>query len=501
MAGGDLTGAMLRRAFEAGAAGRRADGELLARFVEGGDRVALEVLIARHGPMVWGTCLRVLRDHHDAEDAFQVTFGVLARRAGAVAPREMVGPWLYGVAYRTAVKARMSRGRRLGREAPVARVPEPDPGRPAAEDAVDLDRALSRLPDKYRDPIVLCELEGLTHREAADQLGWPVGTVAGRLSRGRAILARALRRDESPRPDAPLVPLLAPASWPPSLAASTARSFGLAASPPASWAVPSWFRTRFDTERIARTMLFAPGKSLTRAALAATLAGLAATVAARPGPPTPPAPPAAGPPFARQAADVPPVAEVDPALARKVAGRVVRALPVEKDVMILAYLPDQNLGHVDNLAVANNNGGVRALVAWPKVAPGDLAPPERRFVLAMYSKQTTPNPRVGPILAFEVEQDWPESANWGTMPDYAAEPAATYPFDPADGWKLFDVTAIVRRPAEKDRPGPHGVLLRFLSEDRNRADGWSGYDLVSSEGAGPWKARRPLLLVVEPASK
>ena len=281
-------GAMLHRAFEAGAAGHRADGELLARFVEGGDRAALELLVARHGAMVWGTCLRVLRDHHDAEDAFQVTFGVLARRAGAVAPREMVGPWLYGVAYRTAVKARMMRGKRRGREVPVARPPEPEPSNSVRRDderAADLDRALSRLPDKYRSPIVLCELQGLTHREAADQLGWPVGTVAGRLSRGRAILARSLGRGEPARADALVVPLVASTSWPVALLAPTVRSATLAAERPASWLVRSWFRTQMHTERIARTMLFAPAKSIAGIALTAVFAGFVAAEAACCGPP------------------------------------------------------------------------------------------------------------------------------------------------------------------------------------------------------------------------
>src|SRR5262245_38807267 len=146
--------------------------------------------------MVWGVCRRVLRDHHDAEDAFQATFLVLARRADSVVPREKVGNWLYGVAYQTATKARATRARRRVREGQVPDAPEPEAASrvPREELCELLDRELSRLPDKYRTPIVLCELEGKTHGEAAEQRGWPIGTVSGRLSRARAMLAERLTR-------------------------------------------------------------------------------------------------------------------------------------------------------------------------------------------------------------------------------------------------------------------------------------------------------------------
>src|SRR5262249_45736682 len=115
---------------------------------------------------VWGVCRRVLRDHHDAEDAFQATFLVLARRAASVVPREKVGNWLYGVVYQTAMKARAPRARSGAREAPAtAAPPEPEAAPEARRDdlAELLDRELSRLPEKYHTPIVLCELQGKTH--------------------------------------------------------------------------------------------------------------------------------------------------------------------------------------------------------------------------------------------------------------------------------------------------------------------------------------------------
>jgi RNA polymerase sigma factor (sigma-70 family) len=170
------------------------DGQLLDRFVSGRDPAAIEALVRRHAPMVWGTVRRVLRDHHDAEDAFQATFLVLARKAASVVPRELVANWLYGVARQTALKARATAARRRGRERQVERMPEPAV---AEQDRWDdllplLDQELSRLPDAYRVVTVLCDLEGKTRREAAGQLGLPEGTVASRLARGRALLAKRL---------------------------------------------------------------------------------------------------------------------------------------------------------------------------------------------------------------------------------------------------------------------------------------------------------------------
>jgi RNA polymerase sigma factor (sigma-70 family) len=182
--------------FDAGTVAGLSDGQLLERFVARREEVVFEALVRRHGPMVWGTCRRVLRDHHDAEDAFQATFLVLARKAASVVPREKVGHWLYGVACQTAMKSRATRARRRGKEVPVSDIPEPAAVRsnPLDDLLPDLDQELSRLPEKYRIPIVLCELEGMTHREAGEELGWPVGTVSGRLSRAKAMLGRRLAR-------------------------------------------------------------------------------------------------------------------------------------------------------------------------------------------------------------------------------------------------------------------------------------------------------------------
>jgi RNA polymerase sigma factor (sigma-70 family) len=186
----------LRTLFSVGMLGGLSDGRLLEQFAVHREEEAFEEIVRRHGPMVWGVCRRVLRDHHDAEDAFQATFLVLARKGPSIAHRELVANWLYGVAYQTATKARSTRARRRMREALVTDMPEPEAvSQDQRNDLTEwLDSELSRLPDKYRIPVVLCELEGKTHREVAEQLGWPIGTVSGRLSRARAKLARRLSR-------------------------------------------------------------------------------------------------------------------------------------------------------------------------------------------------------------------------------------------------------------------------------------------------------------------
>ena len=172
----------------------RTDGQLLEDYISRRDEAALAVLVRRHGPMVWGVCRRVLRSHHDAEDAFQATFFVLVRKAASIVPRQMVANWLYGVAHQTALNARATAAKRKGRERQVTEMPEPAV---AEQDLwrdlqLVLDEELSRLPDKYRAVIVLCDLEGKTRKETARQLSVPEGTVGGWLARARRMLVKRL---------------------------------------------------------------------------------------------------------------------------------------------------------------------------------------------------------------------------------------------------------------------------------------------------------------------
>jgi RNA polymerase sigma factor (sigma-70 family) len=172
------------------------DGQLLGWFIEQRDEAAFAALVRRHGPMVMGVCRRVLHNEHDAEDAFQATFLVLVRKAASIVPREMVPNWLYGVAHQTALRAKVSNAKRRERDKQLTSVPQTNPVSPNLGDDLRLllDRELSRLPDRYRAPIVLCDLEGKTRKEAARHLGWPEGSVSSRLARARALLARRLSR-------------------------------------------------------------------------------------------------------------------------------------------------------------------------------------------------------------------------------------------------------------------------------------------------------------------
>src|SRR5260370_32425840 len=148
------------------------DGQLLARFVAGRDEDSFAALLRRHGPMVFGVCRRVLRDTHDAEDAFQATFLILTRKAASVVKRDSVGAYLYAVAYHTALEAAQANARRRAREKPMRDLPHPeapavDSPAEAAEWRPLLDREMNRLPEKCRAAVILCGLEWLPERPAA----------------------------------------------------------------------------------------------------------------------------------------------------------------------------------------------------------------------------------------------------------------------------------------------------------------------------------------------
>jgi RNA polymerase sigma factor (sigma-70 family) len=263
----------LRRAVLRDGAGLT-DGQLLEDFLSRRDEVALAALVGRHSPMVWGVCRRVLRNCNDAEDAFQATFLVLVRKAASIVPRQMVGNWLHGVAYRTALRARAMAATRKQREKQVATMPEPavTPKDPWQDLQPLLDQELSRLPHKYRTVIVLCDLEGKTRKAAAEQLGVPPGTVAGRLARARALLAKRLARDGPVASGSALAALLsqnaALACMPASLVSSTVTAASLFA---AGAAIST--RVAALAEGALKAMLLAKIKIATVVLLAVALTG------------------------------------------------------------------------------------------------------------------------------------------------------------------------------------------------------------------------------------
>jgi RNA polymerase sigma factor (sigma-70 family) len=216
----------LRRRLGSSPADPLSDGQLLERFVTTRDESAFAELVRRHGPMVLAVCRRVLRDGHDADDAFQATFLVLVKKAGSIGKRDAVGGWLHRVAFHLALRARDGVQRRRGQERQVedvntiaADAGEPNDLRPI------LDEEVNRLPEKYRVPMVLCYFEGKTNEEAAQALHWPTGTVQGRLARAREMLRQRLERRGLALASATLTALLsesaAPAAVPAVLMSST----------------------------------------------------------------------------------------------------------------------------------------------------------------------------------------------------------------------------------------------------------------------------------------
>ena len=228
---GGRYGAVIRQLnclFVGGTVAGMDDRLLLERFVACRDEAAFEALVARFGPMVLGICRRRLHDGHDVEDAFQATFLILVSKAATIRDRDNLGNWLYGVAYRVAARARANARRRRSREvagAEEALAPQQPHAGEGHELAAVLDEELSRLPEKYRLPLVLCNFQGETYEEAARRLNCPIGTVRSRTAKARELMrSRLVRRGIAPTASvlsAALTPAATRAAIPPDLVEAT----------------------------------------------------------------------------------------------------------------------------------------------------------------------------------------------------------------------------------------------------------------------------------------
>jgi zinc protease len=294
----------LQRLFGPGTVNALSEAQLLERFLVRRDEAAFEAILKRHGPMVHGVCRRLLDDPHDVDDAFQVTFLILVKKARSIRDRDILGTWLYGVARRVAVRAKVNARRRRfvecgvspgrsngGRGAGLRTGLHPAFGHPLpggeglspgsrleAEELRSLiDDELERLPQKYRAPLVLCDLEGQTHEQAAVQLRCPVGTIKSRLARGRARLrSRLVRRGVAPAAVLATSALEAEAApaVPAALMNQTLAAAGRLAAGPAITAGTTAASLVSLYEGVMRSMALAKLKSTAAAAILCVVAGL-----------------------------------------------------------------------------------------------------------------------------------------------------------------------------------------------------------------------------------
>jgi RNA polymerase sigma factor (sigma-70 family) len=471
-----LIGRELERLFSLGAAGSMTDPQLIEVFLEGDERTAacaFEAIVERHGPRVLETCRKILGDLHAAEDAFQATFLVLARKAGGLKGRELLGNWLHGVAVRTARKARSQAAKQRAREREIAACRAGIVEKTRNEASTDevnqvLHEEIGRLPKEYRSAVKACYVEGKSQTQAAAQLCVSKTTIRGRLARARLLLKRKLTLRDIGELFAMSVSRFKTGAAVIAVSLAMATPCVLLVRPAAS------ARSVGSPESVQQEA------SATEHLLAVT-AFSAVNVA-----------PSQEAESNTNRSEQP---AVDPELAKLVDGSIVRSASILKDCMILSYLPAWDHGDVDNIGIGNNDGGNRMLIDWPAVPAEEAKAPENRFVIAVYSRETISHPPAGPIHAFEIAEAWEERTSWSTRPSYHPEPVATYQFKEGNGWKIFDITPLVRAQAKAGRGG-HGVMFRFVSEELPPPK-HSDYKCVSREATGEWQSRRPVLLVVK----
>jgi RNA polymerase sigma factor (sigma-70 family) len=275
----------IQRLFDEGSLTGLTDAQLVERFLNRRDEGAFAALVARHGSMVLAVCRGVLKDQSDAEDAFQATFLVLFRKAGGLTSAGSLGSWLYRVAYRIALRANAVAARR--RERPIEEVAMAAEARSSGEGQLDreilpiIHAEIDRLPDRYRAPIALCYLQGLSYEQAAHQLGWPLGTVGSRIARARELLRSRLVRRGVTATTATLSVLLAreataaPAGW---VEAATRAAMRLSEGAGGAKAAGTVSAAVALSDQVLRRMLMIRLIQMTSILATAAMAGLSAWV-------------------------------------------------------------------------------------------------------------------------------------------------------------------------------------------------------------------------------
>ncbi|HEX4607683.1 MAG TPA: sigma factor-like helix-turn-helix DNA-binding protein [Urbifossiella sp.] len=454
----------------------RPDGELVGQYARTRDEGAFVELLRRHGPAVYGVCRRVVGNGPDAEDAFQAVFLVLARKAGTIGEPGLVGNWLYGVAVRTANKARVMNAKEASRRRP----PGLHPAEPVAASAgpadgdtfAVVDAELAALPGQYRAAFVTCVLNGRSRSDAARELGWPEGTVAARVAKARELLAARLRK----RGVAPAAGALAAAAVPPATAAAALNAVReLWAAGTASAVAPA---AQSLSDEVVKTMTTSGPKWLAAAGVlaAALTTGGALLLAAG----------ADEPPPVREPAKAPvPTPKDGPAgwtgaKSIELDGRRITGVAYSPDGKLIALAQDDKLTVLEadtrrrKYAIGCAEPGTYTAVAFnPK---GDKLAVTRKDAVDVWDAATGKGVETWALTGFD-----PHQVIWFTDPDGGEHLVATngdgtrhrYPNGREEaytGWAVFRHQPCVLAAV----PGRNGWLMQFDhdKDPRGTADFW-----------------------------
>jgi RNA polymerase sigma factor (sigma-70 family) len=473
------------------------DRVLLERFVRNGDQGAFAVLVERHGRLVWTVCRRVLRNEHDAEDAYQAAFLVLVRRARSIRDGQTVACWLYRVASRIARKLAMDEAKR--------RLRERNSPRPRQTGVVDdlswrelqerLHDEVARLPEKYQLPFVLCCLNGQSKSEAARQLGWKEGTVSSRLAHARKQLQqRLVRRGVALGSVLSLHELISSTQAAPAgLAQATAAACLLGLHGETGALSPS---VTALMEGALKTMVVSKIKQALALVSAVCLLATGTVALGWQRQPALPAHDAqdltagvfaeakdqssGSPATAAAKSDNPWIGiasrETNSGPELRVyfeGGAQGMPIPAAADTVLLAYMPDYGLGAHEVLSI-DTAGTNRVLLRF--AIPKRFAAEKVEMVLSR-SQSKHPAPTAPMLMGIhEVTEEWDENtATWNRQPRFAAAPALTCKLDPAAKEYRIDITPLVRG---RERIENLSLLLQVAkpahADARTGApDGWS----------------------------